>query len=461
MRRLAALPLLALALTGAAPASDVATAERLRDAALKDNEAYEIVESLTTEVGPRLAGTEREAAARDWAVAKLKALGFRNVRIEPFEMPVWVRGVETARVVGAQAQPLAVTALGRSGSTPPEGFEAEIVRFPSVEALRAAPDGSLKGKIAFVTHRMLPAQDGSSYGYFGPVRRSAPSIAAAKGAAAILIRSLGTDYHRHPHTGGTNWAEGQTPIPAAALSLNDSDQLERLLALGKPVRVHLALTPRFVGVRRSGNVVGEIVGREAPDEIVAIGGHLDSWDLGTGAVDDGAGVAIATAAAKLMIDQKLRPRRTVRVVLWGAEEVGLLGAFAYAKAHAGEKHVMAAESDFGADRVWAFAYRVADSAKPLMATIARVLEPLGVTHDTTNDNRGGPDVTPLAAIGVPTLAPEQNGTDYFNLHHTPNDTVDKIDPKKLDQNVAVYAAMTWLVANSDVELGPVPADAAR
>lgn len=460
MRRLA-LPLLAIALMGAKADDGAATAAKLRDAALADNEAWELVESLTTEVGPRLAGTDKEAQARAWGVAKLKAMGFQNVRIEPFDMPVWVRGEERAAVVGANAQPLAITALGRSGATPPQGIEAEIVHFASTEALRAAPDGSLEGKIAFVTHRMLPAQDGSSYGYFGVVRRSAPSIAATKGASAILIRSLGTDYHRHPHTGGTNWAAGQTPIPAAALSLNDSDQLERLLKLGKPVRVALTLTPRQIGTRPSGNVIGEIVGREAPDEIVLIGGHLDSWDLGTGAVDDGAGVAISTAAAKVILDRKQRPRRTIRVIMWGAEEVGLLGAQAYAKAHANEKHVAAAESDFGADRVYQFAYRVAETAKPLMAAIARVLEPLGVTHDTANTNRGGPDVGPLAAIGVPSLSPEQSGTDYFNLHHTPNDTLDKIDPKKLDQNVAVYAAMTWMVADSDVALGPVAAGSAQ
>jgi carboxypeptidase Q len=461
MRRLAALPFVALLLLGAAPAKDIATAEALRDAALKDNQAWEIVESLTTEVGPRLAGTSKEARAREWGVAKLKALGFQNVRIEPFDMPVWVRGIETAQVVGANAQPLVVTALGRSGATPPAGIEAEIAHFHGMDALRAAPEGSLKGKIAFVTHSMKPTQDGSSYGYFGAVRRSAPSIAATKGASAILIRSLGTGYERHAHTGGTGWAEGQAPIPAAALSLNDSDQLVRLLGLGQPVRVKLTLTPRFVGTQKSGNVIGEIVGSEAPDEIVLIGGHLDSWDLGTGAIDDGAGIAITTAAAKLILDKKLKPRRTIRVIMWGAEEVGLFGAIAYAKAHANEKHVAAAESDFGADRVWQFGYRVAEGAKPLMASIVRVLEPLGVTHDTTNDNRGGPDVTPLAAIGVPSLSPEQSGIDYFNLHHTPNDTLDKIDPEKLDQNVAVYAAMTWLVANSDVALGPVAADPVR
>jgi hypothetical protein len=440
-------------LLGAAPAAEVAA--DLRDRALKGNIAYELVESLTTEIGPRLAGTPDEARARDWAVAKLKRLGFQNVRIEPYDMPVWERGIETATVTAPFPQPLAITALGRSGATGPHGIEAEIVHFADTEALRAAPEGSLKGKIAFVTHRMLPAQDGSSYGYFGPVRRSAPSIAASRGAVGILIRSLGTQYHRHAHTGGTNWAEGQAPIPAASLSLNDSDQLERLLGRGKPVRVKLTLTPRFAGTRPSGNVVGEIVGREAPSEVVLIGGHLDSWDRGTGAIDDGAGVAITTAAAKLIMDRKLRPRRTIRVVLWGAEEVGLYGAIAYDKANSGDTIVAAAESDFGADRIWQFGHRVAPAALPLMKQIARVLAPLGVSHDASNDNRGGPDLTPLAARGVPTLSPEQSGTDYFNVHHTPDDTLDKIDPKKLDQNVAVYAAMTWMVADSDVLLAPV------
>lgn len=461
MRRIAALPFVALLLIGAKADDGAAIAAKLRDAALDDNQAWEIVESLTTEVGPRLAGTAKEAQARAWGVAKLKSLGFQNVRVEAFDLPVWVRGEERAWVVGAHSQPLAVTALGRSGATSAQGIEAEIVHFESTEALQAAPAERVRGKIAFVTHAMMRTQDGSSYGYFGSVRRSAPSIAAAKGAVAVFIRSLGTDYHRNPHTGGTSWADGQAPIPAAALSLPDSDQLVRLLKLGKPVRVKLVMTPQFTGPGKSGNVIGEVVGREAPDEVVVIGGHLDSWDLGTGAIDDGAGVAIATAAAKVIMDSKHRPRRTIRVVMWGAEEVGLVGGAAYAKAHAGEKTIAAAESDFGAGRVWTFGYRVAEAAKPLMATIARVLAPLGVTHDTSNTNRGGPDIGALAAIGVPTLAPEQDGSDYFDLHHTPDDTLDKIDPKALDQNVAAYAAVTWLVADSDEALGPVAAGNAR
>lgn len=448
-------------LLGASAADDTLIAARLRDRALQGSEAYALVESLTTEVGPRLAASEAEARARAWGVAKLKALGFQNVHIETFDMPAWERGVETAEIVAPFPQKLHVTALGRSGATPASGIEGDIVRFDGLDDLRAAPEASLRGKIVFVTHRMMRTQDGSSYGAYGPVRRSAPSIAAQKGAAAVLIRSLGTDHHRNPHTGTTTWAEGVTPIAAGALSLPDAEQLERILDRGKPVRLKLILTPRFLGTRQSGNVIGEIVGTQAPDEIVVIGGHLDSWDLGTGAIDDGAGVAITTAAAKLILDQKLKPRRTIRVVMWGAEEPGLLGARAYAAAHANDKTIVAAESDFGADRIWQLGSRVAESAKPMLTAIMRVLAPLGVTLETRNDNRGGPDVGVLAEQGIPTLALEQDGSDYFDLHHTPDDTLDKIDPKMLDQNVAAYAGAIWIIANSDANLGPVAAGPAR
>ncbi|TRW17987.1 M20/M25/M40 family metallo-hydrolase [Glacieibacterium frigidum] len=442
--------LLALVLAGPAVAADPDTvAASLRDRAMAGSGAYALVESLTTEIGPRLAGTPDEARARIWAVAKLKALGFKNVRVEPFDMPVWVRGIETAAVLGANAQPLAVTALGRSGATPANGLEADVVRFATYADLEAAPAGSLAGKIAFIDHKMLRTMDGSSYGAFGAARRSGPSLAASKGAAAVLIRSLGTGYHRHPHTGGTNWAAGQTPIAAAALSLNDSDQLNRLLAKG-PVRLRLVLTPRLAGTAQSGNVVGEVVGTDPGAGAVVIGGHLDSWDHGTGAVDDGAGVAITVAAAKLIMDHAPKPRRTVRVVLWGAEEPGLYGAAAYAAANPPGSIALAAESDFGGGRVTTLKSRVAPEALPLVKRMQALLAPLGITPSSDNSASGGPDVGPLAAKGVGTLTLQQDGTDYFDLHHTPDDTLDKIDAKLLDQNVAAYAVTTWIAATSNV-----------
>lgn len=446
--------LLAFVLAGPAIAADPdSVAAALRDRAMAGSGAYALVESLTTEVGPRLAGTPDEARARAWAVAKLEALGFSNVRVEPFEMPVWVRGTETAAVLGANAQPLAITALGRSGATPAAGIEAEVVRFATYADLEAAPSGSLNGRIAFIDHKMLRTMDGSSYGAFGAARRSGPSLAASKGAAAVLIRSLGTGYHRHPHTGGTNWAEGQTPIAAAALSLNDSDQLNRLLTKG-PVRLRLVLTPRQAGTAQSGNVVGEVVGTDPGAGAVVIGGHLDSWDLGTGAVDDGAGVAITVATAKLIMDHAPRPRRTVRVVLWGAEEPGLYGAAAYVAANPPGSIALAAESDFGAGRVTTLKSRVSPEALPLVQRMQALLAPLGITPSSDNAAAGGPDVGPLAARGVGTLTLQQDGTDYFDLHHTPDDTLDKIDARLLDQNVAAYAVTTWLAASSSLSFAP-------
>jgi carboxypeptidase Q len=437
------LALLVLPFLAAAAPHDAA---KLRDAALKDRIAWDIVEDLTTEVGPRLAGTEAEARARDWAVKRLKAMGFSNVRVEEFDLPVWVRGEERAEIVGPSAQPIMLTALGNSGATPPQGIEADIVAFDSVADLTAAPADKVRGKIVFVTHRMNKAQDGSSYSYFGPVRRIAPSTASLKGAAAIVIRSLGTDSHRFPHTGNQSWTDGAQPIPAAALSNPDADQLERLVKRGKPVRMKLVLTPRQTGIGKSGNVIAEVPGTDPKAGIVLVGGHLDSWDQGTGAIDDGAGVAITAAAAKRIMDAG-RPRRTIRLVWFGAEEVGLKGGEAYRLAHQNELHASASESDFGADRIWRVDFALPDSAAPVADRVEAALAPLGITRGTGRA-RGGPDIGALVAGGVPAITLQQDGTDYFDLHHTADDTLDKIDPDKLAQNVAAYTAMLAVVANA-------------
>ncbi len=443
-------PALAQQAPSAPPAVDPAIAAA-RDAALKnDTVAWEIVEGLTTEVGQRLAGTEAEARARAWAVKKLTALGFANVHVETYRMPVWLRGEETARVLGKSAQSLTLAALGNSGATPARGIEAEVVYFADMAALLAAPDGSLKGKIAFVSHAMQRARDGSSYGPFGQPRRAGPSVAARKGAAAILIRSVGTDYHRNPHTGVTSWADGVKPIPAAALSLPDAEQLERLLKRG-PVRLHLTLTPRFAAQAESGNVIAEIPGSDPSAGVVLIGGHLDSWDLGTGAFDDGAGLGITTAAA-LNVKALGQPRRTIRVVWFGAEEPGGFGGEAYIKAHATERHVLAGESDFGADRVWRFQTSLAE--KPIVDRIGAALLPIGVTY-ATGGGDGGTDVAPTIRTGVPMMSLGQDGTRYFDYHHTPDDTLDKIDPAQLRQNVAAWTAMLAVVANAPENIAPI------
>ena len=301
----------------------------LRDAALEsDQYAWDITEGLTTEVGQRLAGTEAEARARDWSVKKLSAMGFANVRVEPFDMPVWTRGLESAEILAPFPQKMVVAALGNSGSTGPAGVTGEIVAFDSVDALSAAPDSAVQGKIVFVDHRMMANQDGSGYGQFGAPRRQGPTIASKKGALAIVVRSIGTDHHRNPHTGVMTFSDGAKPIPAGALSIPDAEQMARILKRGKPVTMKLVLVSQNIGTRQSGNVIAEVPGRDPSLPPILVGGHLDSWDLGTGAIDDAAGVAIAAAAAKRIMDAG-RPLRTIRIVWFGAEEVGLFGGLDY------------------------------------------------------------------------------------------------------------------------------------
>ena len=427
--------------------------ETLRDAALDDDVGYAIVEGLTTEIGPRLAGTEAEARARTWAIARLKGLGFANVHVEPFDMPVWVRGAETAEIVSPFPQTLRLTALGNSAATPPQGLTAPVAFFNSFDALVAAAPGSLAGKIAFVSNAMRPTQDGSGYGVAGKARFRGPQEAAKRGAAAIVIRSIGTDHGRGPHAGVTDFEPGTASIPAAALSVADAEQLERIVAAGKPVSLHLTLTPRMIGTRRSGNVVAEVPGRERQAGVVLVGGHLDSWDLGTGAIDDGAGIAIVTAAARRLLDGP-RPRRTVRVVWFGAEEVGGFGGIAYAKAHAGERHAAASEADFGADRVWKMETNLPPSAQPIAARLAIALEPLGIVP-----GRGiagnGTDVGPTLRSGVAAIDLNQSGLHYFDWHHTPEDTLDRIDKSELRQATAAWTAMLAIVADAPEEIGAV------
>ena len=436
------------------PDAAIATATQLREHALADDTAWKVVESLTTEVGPRLAGSEGDARAVEWAKAKFKALGFDKVWTEPVTFPKWERRSERAEVLGPHSQPLHLTALGGS---PGGTVEAEVVRFPDLDSLAQAAPGSLKGKIAFVDYRMERAQDGHGYRMGSRVRGGGPTAAAKAGAAAYVMRSAGTDNNRDPHTGMTRFADGVTPIPAAALSAPDADQLARLVALG-PTKIRVALDCGWDGQYTSQNVIGEITGRTHPDEVVLIGGHLDSWDLGTGAIDDGAGVAISMAAAKLIGDLPKAPARTVRVVAFANEEQGLHGGFAYAKAHAGEiaKHAIVSESDFGAGRIYGFdAGNIRDGAKDAVQQIAKVLEPLGIAW---MPGKGDPesDVGPYAEQGAAWAWLGHDGTDYFDLHHTPDDTLDKIDPKALAQNAAAYAVFTYLAAEAEGGFGSAP-----
>ena len=421
----------------------------LIEAAGTDTLGLQFVEDLTTEVGPRLAGSDGEQRALKWAEAEMKELGFSNVRIEPFEIPFWARQREVAEILSPAPQRLTITALGGSTSTPEGGYTADVVRFENLAELQAASEADVSGKIVFIDEKMTRTQDGSGYGMAVRKRRACAADTVAKGGLACLIRSVGTQARRFPHAGMMARGEALGAGPAAALSPPDADQLTRLLERG-PVELRLDLQVETRPGVPSGNVVAEIPGSEAPEEIVLIGCHIDSWDLGTGALDDGAGCGIVVGAAKLIMALDTPPKRTIRVVLYGAEEVGLLGGFAYARQHGDEldNHVLAAESDFGADRVWRFQTRFGEGALPYARAMQDMLAPLGVSP-SGNDARGGPDVSMLVPAGVPVVTPTQDGWDYFDYHHTPDDTFDKIDPDNLRQNIATYAVFAWMAAATD------------
>jgi hypothetical protein len=448
-----------------APAEIERTAAQLRDRALTDATAYDFVEGLTTEIGPRLAGTPAERRAAEWSAARLRRLGFDRVAIEDFPLAAWVRGAEEGTILGASPQRVELDALGGSSSTPLGGIEAEVVIFPSLEALAAAPDGSLRGKIAMVNRRMTRVQTGQGYGPVAAARSGGPGQAARAGAVAFIMRSAGTDSHRFPHTGATAYPDGRQPIPSAALSNPDADQIERLARRG-PVRMRLVLNSTLQPASRSQNVVAEIRGRERPDEVVLLGCHLDSWDQGTGAIDDAAGCGIVTGAAKLIADLPRNPRRTIRVVLFGAEEVsqpggqGLAGARFHAARADAPRIVIASESDFGAGRIYSMQLPAAAANTEFMRGLGRVILPTGALMDSTPARGGGPDIGPfVAAHGTPAATLQQDGTDYFDLHHTPDDTLDKIDPDALKQNVAVWAAFAWMAAESGVDFRAAPTPA--
>lgn len=376
--------------------------------------------------------------------------------IEEFELPYWERGDMSITMTAPYRQALYGTALGGSGASPQsEELEAEIAYFRTVDELVAVEDSALIGRIAFVDgDAIVPSQTGAGYGSANQRRRIGWQHAQRAGAEALVVRSVGSDSHRFPHTGmmtpdGTEWAD----MPVIAVSNPDADHLRRLNAAGNSIRLDLHSSAGWRGESRSGNVVLDLIGREKPEEIVLIGGHLDSWDLGTGAVDDGAGIAITTAAAALIAQLPQRPRRTIRVVMFGAEEVGLRGAQAYAETHASElaAHQVATESDFGAGNIWQLVSNVSEAGTPAIDAIGKIIAPLGIIRGGSDVPGGGPDISPMAARGVPTINLMQDGMDYFDLHHTPDDTLDKIDPEHLAQNVAAYVVFAYLAAELDVE----------
>ncbi len=419
----------------------------LTAAALKSDKAYELLESLTTEVGPRMPGTPGDALGVAWAVKTFKALGYDKTYTEAVTYPVWERGVETGAVISPFPQKMQLTALGGSVGTSKKGITGVVVEFADYAALQAAPDESVRGKIAYISNRMERSRDGAGYGKAVIARSAGASAAAKKGALALLIRSIGTDStSRNPHTGMMRYDNTPTRIPAAALSHIDADLLSNMLKRKAPVQFQLRLDARIrKGDYTGANVIGELTGSKQANEIVVIGGHLDSWDLGNGALDDGAGVVITMMAGALAkadaIASKKPLKRTLRVIAFANEEQGLHGGNQYAKANAGTilaTHIIAAESDFGAGRIYQFDTKLPEAALGRLAPLHGAFAGLGIV---AGDNlaRGGPDLTAMAALGVPMAELAQDGTNYFDIHHTAEDTLDKVEPEALKQNVAAYA----------------------
>lgn len=433
-------------------------AESLRESAFAGSRASEWVRSLIDTAGPRLSGSSGDKAAIAWGLATLKALGFTNVHAEKVMAPHWERGVETGEVTAPHPHKLFLAALGGSVGTPAAGLEAEVIEVGSLDELAAKKEGEVRGKIVFFNKRMRRTADGAGYGETVPVRSKGASAAAALGAVGVLIRSVGTDSNRTPHTGSLKYEDGVAKIPAAALSNPDADLLERLDREGK-VRVHFTLGCRDLGLSETANVIGDLPGRGKPEEIVLLAGHRDSWDLGEGAIDDGAGLGVVIEAARLIGALREHPRRTIRVILVANEENGLAGGKAYEAEHAAElpRHVAALESDLGAGRPIGFAWNAGPSAEPLVREIAALLQPLG-GNNVSSTGAGGADISRLVLAGVPLFTVRQDASRYFDWHHTANDTFDKIVPEELDSVTAAVAVFAYVAASVPEPFERIPVE---
>jgi carboxypeptidase Q len=449
-----------LAATAGATDSEAAryrsAASRLVGASLVEGQAYALAQHLCDGIGPRLSGSAGLEAAVAAMAERLRGMGLET-RTEPVMVPHWVRGEETAMLTSPSRQKLAVTALGGSVGTPPGGVSASVVEVASLEELRALGPEKVHGKIVLFNKAIAPGSGFEGYSAVTPLRGGGPSEAARLGAVATLVRSLGTYSLRVPHTGGMRYAPDAPRVPAAAVTAEDADLLHRLLADGQVVSVRLVLGCQTLPDAESANVVADLVGREKPEEIVLLGAHLDSWDLGTGAIDDAAGVGIVVDAVRLMKATGLVPRRTVRVVLYTNEENGLRGGRAYAALHADElpRHVAAIEADSGAGAPLGFAVHAGAGGLAVAGEIAGLLQILGV--DSVRDGSEGADISALKTGGVPRLGLLQDERHYFDWHHTPADTFDKINPREIAESTAAVAVMAYVLAErEDVLPRPAP-----
>ncbi|WP_020650175.1 M20/M25/M40 family metallo-hydrolase [Solimonas variicoloris] len=437
-----------------------AVVTRLQDKIAQDPYPEYLASTLVNEVGPRFAGSDGYEHAVVWALQKLDAAGLKNVHAEPVILPRWVRGATSVELVtsGVDSLPLNAVALGGSVGTDNYGIEADVVRVESLEQLRQLTVAQVRGRVVFIDWRMPRSRDGSGYGQGYPVRAFGPAEAGRRGAAAILIRSLSTAGDDAPHTGGTQYGDAPK-IPALALSPQAADRLSAVVRAGGAT-VRIKLFTRELGAVYSSQVVAEVPGKT--DEVVLLGAHLDSWDITPGADDDAAGVAIVTGAARAIMKYGKKPLRTIRIVLYANEEFGVSGGRAYAEAHAAEldRHVLAMEADVGSAPVWRIGSKLPEQAEPLRSALLAALAPLGVA-DGPRDDGGGTDIGPLVRAGVPALAPLQDTSRYFDVHHAATDTLDHLDRAGLRQNVAVYATAAWIAANWPGPLGRLPAGEAH
>ncbi|HXR40538.1 MAG TPA: M20/M25/M40 family metallo-hydrolase [Terracidiphilus sp.] len=436
----------------------LAAMERLRDAAMKDPYALNQLRHLTDNIGPRLSGSPQAGQAVEYVAAQMRALG-AEVTLEKAKVPHWVRGAETADVVAwpgqtpGTTQKVVLTALGGSVATPAEGLTAEVVVVDDWQQLHALPTGAVKGKILLFNHKFdkeLAAQGGGLEAYGGSVvyRGAGPIAGGTVGAVAVLVRSVGGADYRLPHTGLTAYSDGVPKIPAAAVAAEDADLLKDLASQG-PVKMHLTLTPQTLPDAESYNVIADWKGTEHPEQVVIVSGHLDSWDLGTGAIDDGAGVVVSMQVIHLLHDLGIHPKRTVRFVAWMSEEEGSEGAAQYMADHKDEapNHIGAIESDLGADHPTGIYYAGKPALGQWLRPVAQVLEAIGA-ETLVNAPETGEDISGLTEKGVPSFAPIQDNRFYFNYHHTAADTFDKVDPKRLNENAAVMAVLAYALADS-------------
>ena len=438
------------------------TLRKLRDLALTDPYALDELRHLTMNIGPRLSGTPQAQKAVDYVADEMRALG-ADVHLEKAMVPHWERYAETAELTEwpGQAegtkQKVVLTALGGSVATPDDGLTAEVLVLEDWAAFSALPEGAAKGKILLFNHpfdeqKAAVGHGGAAYGEAVSYRAMGPSAAASVGAVAVLVRSAGGGIYRSPHTGMTYYAEGLPQIPAAAVTAEDAEMISTLSKEGA-VKLHLLLKTKSFPPAESYNVIADWKGSEHPEQVVVVSGHLDSWDLGTGALDDGAGIVMAMDTIHLMKALGLRPRRTIRMIAWMCEEQGSQGADQYGKDHAAESanFTAAIESDLGAGHPLGLYFNGKPEAQRWLQPVSQVLSSFGA-NQILHSEETGEDIYELTKHGVPGFAPVQDQRFYFNYHHTASDTFDKVNPRELNENVAVMAVLAYALADSETPI---------